>query len=77
MIWLKILVFIVSLVLGLSFLIYAEPIVRTFGKTEWAERYLGTQGGTYLVWKIVGIIIIIVGFLFLVGSLDWLFFPNR
>ena len=67
---LKILVFILALVLGLSFLIYTEPIVRTFGKTDWAERHFQTFGGTYLVWKIVGIIIIILGFLFLVGSLD-------
>ncbi len=76
MIFVKILVFIVALVVGLSFLIYAEPLVRTFGKTEWAERRFGTQGGSYLLWKVIGIIIIILSFLFLVGSLDWLFWPK-
>ncbi len=76
MIFVKILLFILSLVVGLSFLIYAEPLVRTFGKAEWAERRFSTMGGSYLLWKVVGIIIIILGFLFLVGSLDWLFFPG-
>ncbi len=76
MIFVKILIFIVALGLGLSFLVYAEPLVRTFGKAEWAERRFHTQGGSYLLWKVIGIIIIILGFLFLVGSLDWLFFPG-
>ena len=61
------------LIVGTCFMIYAEPLVRTFGKTAWAEEHFKTSGGTYLVWKIVGIIIIIVGFLFLLGTFDYLF----
>jgi len=70
---LKILVFILALIVGLGFLVYAEPLVRTFGKTAWAEEHFRTMGGTYLVWKIVGIIIMIVGLLFLTGTFDYLF----
>jgi len=69
----KILVFVASLIVGLSFLIWAEPIVRTFGKSDWAEEHFNTFGGSYLLWKIVGIIIIILGFLFMVGTLNSLF----
>ena len=76
MILLRILVFIATLIIGFMFLIYAEPLVRTFGKTAWAEEHFRTFGGTYLVWKVVGIIVIIVGFLFMVGGLDWLIFPK-
>ena len=73
MFFVKIVVFVASLIVGLSFLIWTEPIVRTFGKTGWAEEHFNSFGGTYLVWKIVGIIVIILGFLFLVGTLDPLF----
>ena len=73
---LKILVFILVFIVGLCFLVYAEPLVRTFGKSSWAEAHFQTSGGSYLLWKIVGIILMILGFLFLVGGLDWLFWPK-
>jgi Na+-driven multidrug efflux pump len=76
MLLLKILFFILSLIVGTCFLVYADPLVRTFGKTAWAEKHFQMQGGTYLLWKVIGIIIIILGFLFVVGGLDWLFFPK-
>ncbi len=42
---------------GISFvsLRYTLQMARTFGKVGWAERYLG-EGGTYTMWKIIGII---------------------
>ncbi|HLC38527.1 MAG TPA: hypothetical protein VJJ80_00120 [Patescibacteria group bacterium] len=76
MIILKILIFVLASIIGLCFLVYAEPLVRTFGKAEWAERRFGTMGGSYLVWKLAGILIIVLGFLFLMGGLDWLIFPK-
>lgn len=65
----KIILFILALVIGLYFLIKSEYIVRVIGHNEYAERYLGS-GGTYLMWKIIGIILIILGFLYLIGDLD-------
>lgn len=76
MIVFKIVIFILGLIIGMMFLIYAEPIVRTFGKAAWAERHFRTLGGSYLIWKIVGLIIIVLTFLYLVGSLDWLIHPQ-
>lgn len=70
---LKILVFIAALIIGLVLMIYTEPLIRTFGKADWAEAKFGTMGGTYLLWKLIGIIIIIIGFLFMVGTLDGFF----
>lgn len=77
MVFLKILVFIFGLVIGFLFLIYSEQIVRFVGKSLWFEEYFHLQGGSYLLWKLFGIIVIILGFLFLVGALDWLLFPGR
>ncbi len=53
--------------LGLAMLKWSEPLVRTFGVSTLAERYLG-QGGTYTMWKLVGILFIVVAFLVLTGA---------
>ena len=74
MVFVKIVVFIISLALGLFFLIKTEPIVRFVGKADWAERIV--PGGAYTLWKIIGLIVIILGFLFMMGALDWLIFPK-
>lgn len=72
----KILSFVILFIIGLSMMIYAEPLTRTFGKSGWAEYRMSTLGGTYFLWKIVGLIFIIVGFLFLVGTLDPILWPK-
>lgn len=38
---------------------YSLQMARTFGKVGWAERYIG-PGGTYTMWKAIGIIAPIV-----------------
>jgi len=70
----KITVFIIFFPTGLYFIIKSEPMVRLFGKNSWAERVM--PGGSYSMWKLIGLIVIILGFLFLVGSLDWLVYPG-
>lgn len=42
---------------GISFvsLTYTLQMARIFGKVGWAEKYFG-EGGTYTMWKIIGII---------------------
>ena len=66
--------FVISLAVGIYFILRAEPLVRLFGHNELAERYLG-RGGSYLFWKLLGIALIIIGCLFLVGTMDVLFRP--
>jgi hypothetical protein len=69
----KILLFAVLFIVGLLMMIYSEPLTRFFGKAAWAEYRMSTMGGTYFLWKIVGLVFIILGFLFLVGTLNFLF----
>ena len=52
--------------LGLAMLKWAEPITRNFGSSDLAERYLG-GGGTYTMWKLIGIIFIVAAFFILTG----------
>lgn len=65
----RIVAFILTFAAGLGIIRYAEPIVRTFGHMDWAERTFGA-GGTYTVWKITGVLVIIFGFLYAIGRFD-------
>ncbi len=65
----RFLVFVLTFLAGLGIIRYAEPIVRAFGHMDWAERTFGA-GGTYTVWKIAGVLVIIVGFLYAIGQFD-------
>lgn len=60
---LKIAVLIVGLLLGTAFLKYNFQLTRLFGHNSWAERYLG-DGGTYTMWKLLGVIAIIIAVLY-------------
>ncbi len=68
--FIKILVFLVAFAIGLAIMKYNEPIVRTFGKSSFAEKYLG-MGGTYSMWKLIGLAIILVGFAYLLGLIEF------
>lgn len=71
MLWLKIIVFIICVGLGIFFLVKTERIVFTVGHNDWAERHLGS-GGTYSMWKVIAILVIIFGVLFLWGKFDFI-----
>ncbi len=73
---LRFLLFVVCFGLGLIFVLKTEFFVRLFGHNDLAERYLG-RGGTYWFWKILGLVLIVVGCLFLVGSLDFVFITPK
>ncbi len=63
----RFLVFVLSFAAGLWIIRNSEWLVRTFGHAGWAERLLGA-GGSYSVWKLGGIVVMILGFLYAVGT---------
>lgn len=65
----RVIILILSFLAGLGLIRYAEPIVRSVGHMDWAERTFGA-GGSYTVWKIAGVVVIIVGFLYAIGRFD-------
>jgi len=69
MIIVRFLVFFLSFGAGIWIIRNAQWGVRTFGHADWAEKYFGT-GGSYTVWKIVGILVIVLGFLYAVGTFN-------
>lgn len=42
-------------------------IVKNFGRSNWAETKLGSSGGTRLMYKFIGILIMFFGMLMITG----------
>lgn len=48
-------------IIGFIFVWKSEWFFRNFGRMQFAEKWLGSSGGTRLMYKIIGALIIIVG----------------
>jgi len=72
---------IVAVLAGIGMVVKTEWIIQNFGTSAWAEQHLGYNGGTRLMYKGIGLIIIFIGFLlvtnlfqgFLMGTIGKLF----
>ncbi|EKD32831.1 MAG: hypothetical protein ACD_76C00139G0005 [uncultured bacterium] len=54
--------------IGFSMTWKTEWYLSIFGRVEWAERHLGVEGGTRLFYKLLGIVVVIIG-VFLAANL--------
>ena len=54
---------IIAIALGLVLIIKTEWFIANFGRNAWAEEKLGYSGGTRLMYKGIGLIIIFIGFM--------------
>jgi len=59
------------ILIALGFLIVwkSDWIMNNFGRIPWAEEHLGMDGGTRLLWKLIGLLVIIGSFLYMTGAL--------
>jgi len=64
---------------GVALVVQSEWFLNNFGRISWFEDKLGTEGGSRLGYKLVGIIMIVVGIIILTGSgndfMGWLLSP--
>ena len=64
---------------GTMMVIKTEWIVQNFGRIAWFEEKLGSEGGSRLGYKLVGIIFIVIGIIVMTGSGqvfgEWLLSP--
>jgi hypothetical protein len=56
---LKFLLLIVGIAGGTAFIKYNFQLTQLFGHNYYAEKYLG-DGGTYLMWKLLGALVIVI-----------------
>ena len=59
----------VLVALGALITLKANALYNAFGPIPWAEQHLGTEGGSRLMYKLVGIGLSILGFLIMTGLL--------
>ena len=53
--------------LGAVLVIKSEWFYQNLGSIGWAEQNLGTSGGSRLLYKLIGLIFIFVGFILMTG----------
>ncbi|USN53409.1 MAG: hypothetical protein H6760_04595 [Candidatus Nomurabacteria bacterium] len=57
----------IVILIGALLVIKTDFFMNWFGRIEWAEQHLGTEGGTRIFLKLLGILMIFIVFLTLTG----------
>lgn len=52
---------IIGIVIGFIIVWKTEAVLGFFGRVSWAEAHLGSEGGSRLFYKLIGILFIVVG----------------
>jgi hypothetical protein len=60
----------IGIAIGFLLIWKSEWIINNFGRIDWAEQHLGSEGGTRLMWKLIGLLVIILSMLFMFGMLQ-------
>ena len=60
----------IFIIIGALIVIYSEKLLEAIGRVAWAEQHLGTEGGSRLFYKLVGIAIIFLAFFYISGILE-------
>ncbi|MEK9129858.1 MAG: hypothetical protein AAB526_00425 [Patescibacteria group bacterium] len=55
------------IIAGFFLVIKTEWFIRIVGINYWAERWFGTEGGTRMFYKLLGILFCFIGFLTMTG----------
>ena len=74
-----ILIGLIIFAIGVFMVIKSEAMLNSFGRIEFFEKHLGTEGGSLLGYKLIGILAIFIGFLVLTNMINdflgWLLSP--
>lgn len=77
----RIVVGIIAALVGVGMILKTEWLIENFGTSAWAEEKMGTSGGSRLLYKLIGLGLIFVGFMlitnlfqaFLMGTIGRIF----
>jgi hypothetical protein len=79
MFFLKFLIGLAFIAVGVFFNMKTEWMLSNFGSIQFFEEHLGTDGGSRLGYKLIGILVIFLGILLVTGLFDgfmyWLVSP--
>jgi len=59
----------VGVAIGAFLIIKTQWFIQNFGTNAWAEQHMGTSGGTRLMYKLIGLVFIIISVLAVTGLL--------
>lgn len=62
-----------GLIVGGAITLQSEWFLQNFGRVDWAEIHLGTEGGSRLFYKLIGIGIALISLLYMTGILQNMF----
>ena len=72
---------ILFILLGAVLVIKSEAFFSFFGRIAIADRYLGAEGGSRLMYKLIGILVIFLSLLYMTGGIEdiltAIFLPTR
>jgi len=68
--WARIIIGLIGMVIGALFVIKSEWFLANFGANDWAEQHLGSEGGSRLMYKLIGLAIILVSILIMTNLLQ-------
>jgi uncharacterized protein YqgC (DUF456 family) len=75
----RIIIGIIITILAALLTIKADWVVNNFGHSAWAESKFGTEGGTRLMYKLIGIVGVLIGLLTITNLharfLGWILAP--
>lgn len=58
---------------GAAFVLKTEWFLETFGRIAWFDEKLGSDGGSRLGYKLMGVVILFIGIILMTGSGDSFF----
>ena len=81
LIYMKYVLGIIAALLGVGMVLKTQWLIENFGTNNWAEEHLGYNGGSRLLYKLIGLVLIFIGFLlitnlfggFLIGTVGKIF----
>ena len=59
---------IIMVAVGAILVIKTEWFLQNFGRIAWFDQKLGSEGGSRLGYKLIGILLIFIGIIFMTGS---------
>ena len=59
----------IVIVIGILMVIKTEWLIENFGTNDWAESHLGSEGGTRLMYKVLGLLSVVLSLMGMTGML--------